>query len=201
MVFKVCGMTDGDNIRDIENAGTDIIGFIFYPLSPRYLREVPGYLPATSQRAGVFVNEKLEIVEKNITCYKLDLVQLHGNESPEYCAALYMKGYKIIKVFSIHTPDDLSETSLYHGLCDYFLFDTKCGGYGGSGKKFDWDILHEYKGDTPFLLSGGIGPDSLNDLTRFRHPKLIGYDLNSRFEIQPGYKDADLVKSFITRLT
>lgn len=85
----------------------------------------------------------------------------------------------------------------YEGLVDYFLFDTKGPSVGGNGEKFDWSILDAYNGDTPFLLSGGIGPDDAERIKSFNHPKCIGIDLNSRFEIEPGIKDTVKLKTFL----
>jgi phosphoribosylanthranilate isomerase len=129
--------------------------------------------------------------------YSLDYLQLHGNESPDLCHTLQKRGYALIKAFPIATEDDLQQTAAYEGRVDYFLFDTKCAGYGGSGKSFDWSVLHTYQGDTPFLLSGGIRPDSLDAIRRFSHPRCAGIDLNSGFETEPGLKDVALLKEFI----
>ena len=132
--------------------------------------------------------------------FELDYVQLHGNESPEYCRSLHTAGLKIIKAFSIARPKDLTRVYEYEKECDLFLFDTKCEQYGGSGNQFDWSILHAYDGDVPFLLSGGISPHSVNALKEFKHPRLAGYDLNSRFELKPGKKDTERIRTFLNEL-
>lgn len=197
-IIKVCGMRDAENIRDIESLGKiDILGFIFYPNSPRYVCEPPAYLPIHSRRAGVFVNEDRQTVCKYAERFGLDYVQLHGNESPEYCQSLRASGLTIIKTFPIAHPKDLSQIHEYEKTCSLFLFDTQCKQYGGSGKSFDWNILQTYDGHTPFLLSGGIGPHSSKALKAFTHPRLAGYDLNSCFESEPGKKDATLVQTFL----
>ena len=132
--------------------------------------------------------------------YKLDYLQLHGNESPELCRELREKGYRIIKAISVSSEEDIRKTESYESAVDYFLFDTRCTGYGGSGQTFDWSILKHYEGQTPFLLSGGIRLELLPQLLRFSHPQLIGFDLNSGFESAPGLKDAKRIQSFINQL-
>ena len=132
--------------------------------------------------------------------FGLNDVQLHGNESPEYCRSLHSTGLKIIKAFSVDRPKDLKKVYDYEKVCDLFLFDTKCEQYGGSGNQFDWSILHTYNGDVPFLLSGGINSYSANALKEFKHPRLAGYDLNSRFETKPGEKDPERIRTFLNEL-
>lgn len=200
-IIKVCGMCEAENIRDIESLeGIDMLGFIFYPKSPRYVYELPAYLPIHSHRVGVFVNEDKQMVSMFADRFGLNYVQLHGNESPEYCRSLHATGLKIIKVFSVARPKDLTKVYEYEKVCDLFLFDTKCEQYGGSGNQFDWSILHTYNGHVPFLLSGGINPYSANALKEFKHPRLAGYDLNSRFELKPGKKDTERIRTFLNEL-
>jgi phosphoribosylanthranilate isomerase len=134
---------------------------------------------------------------KKAADYRLDYLQLHGDESPDFCHTLQKRGYALIKAFSIATADDLKRTAEYEGRVDYFLFDTKCEGYGGSGKNFDWSVLQAYEGETPFLLSGGIRPESLEAIRRIHHPRFVGIDLNSGFEIEPGLKDVEQLGGFI----
>lgn len=200
MIIKVCGMRDADNIRQVESLGVDMIGLIFFPGSSRYVTCPPSYLPEKAQKVGVFVNENPEIIESLVRVFGLNYVQLHGTESPEYCLSLQEKGLKLIKAFSIASPADLAETEKYEGLCEYFIFDTKCEGYGGSGKQFDWSILSHYKGKTPFLLSGGISPESIEGLKTFHHKQFTGIDLNSRFETAPAMKNIVKLQQFIKEL-
>ena len=199
-IIKVCGMTDGENIRQTEQLGVDFIGFIFYPRSPRFLFERPTYLPVRSQRIGVFVNESKDNILMYADRFGLNYIQLHGNESPEYCHNLQATGMKLIKVFSIATPRDLSSVSAYEGLCQYYLFDTKTPQYGGSGNQFDWTLLNRYTGNTPFLLSGGINQYSAAAIRNFHHPRMAGVDINSRFESSPGLKDIGRIQTFISEL-
>lgn len=199
-IIKVCGMTNGENIRQTEELGVDFIGFIFYPRSPRFLFEMPTYLPVRSRRIGVFVNESKDNILMYADRFGLDYIQLHGNESPEFCHNLQAAGMKLIKAFSIATPRDLSSVSAYEGLCQYYLFDTKTPQYGGSGNQFDWTLLNRYTGNTPFLLSGGINQYSAAAIRNFHHPRLAGVDINSRFESSPGLKDIGRIQTFIREL-
>ena len=196
---KVCGMRDAENIRGVEALGIDMMGFIFYPKSSRYVSERPEYLPTKCKRVGVFVDEDVEIIKRIADDYALDFIQLHGHESPEQISPLLLRTshLSIIKAFNIATEADLEATKRYQGFVDYFLFDTKGQSVGGNGEKFDWSILEAYNGDTPFLLSGGIGPDDAESVRAFQHPKCIGIDLNSRFEIEPGIKDIVKLKTFL----
>ena len=203
MIIKVCGMRDADNIRAVEQLNIDFMGFIFWPKSSRFVSERPAYLPTNCKRVGVFVNETIEQVSHIADEYSLDYIQLHGNESPAYIQELKAKSQKprsIIKAFNIANPTDFEQTKAYEGIVDIFLFDTKGKSVGGNGEKFDWDVLKSYKGETPFLLSGGIGPDDASCIKTFHHPQCIGIDLNSRVEIAPGLKDINKLKTFINSL-
>ena len=200
MIIKVCGMRDADNIRQIERLGTDIMGFIFWPGSPRYVGEQPEYLPAETAKAGVFVNAPLEEIQARKNYFRLDYIQLHGQESPDLCARLQESGAKVIKAFPVETAQDLSACDRYTGCCDFFLFDTRTPQHGGSGKSFPWEILASYTGETPFLLSGGIGPGDEEKINRCHHPRRAGIDLNSRFESRPGVKNPEQLKHFIENL-
>lgn len=215
-------MRDPENIRQVATTGIDWMGFIFYAKSPRRFGSVDSgqwtddglkktdnnhssnYQLSTINRqlkkVGVFVNATPEYMMGTANLYKLDYLQLHGNESPDTCYALQKRGYAIIKAFSIASIDDLASITEYEGRADYFLFDTKCNGYGGSGRQFDWSILAAYNGNTPFLLSGGINPDSADAIVNFKHPRLAGIDLNSGFETEPGMKDAEKIKMFIDKI-
>ena len=184
MIIKVCGMRDAANIRAVDGLPVDLMGFIFWPRSSRYVSRRPDYLPTRCKRVGVFVDADIPDVLRHVSDYALDYVQLHGSESPAYLRQLRAAlpaaapslppaapsladgapsladgGFPaIIKAFSIATASDLRQTSAYHGLADLFLFDTKGLSAGGNGRKFDWSVLSAYAGPTPFLLSGGIGP-------------------------------------------
>lgn len=200
MIVKVCGMREAENIRAVEALGVDWMGFIFWEHSSRYVCQRPAYLPTRAKRVGVFVDAPLDVVCRHVEAFQLDVVQLHGSESPAYLQDLRkaLAGVVlVVKAFSIATRDDLLQTSLYEGLADYFLFDTKAQLVGGNGRKFDWSILAHYDGSTPFLLSGGIGPYDASRLSAFSHPRLAGIDLNSRFEAAPALKNVELLKQFL----
>ncbi|MBQ6745969.1 MAG: phosphoribosylanthranilate isomerase [Bacteroidaceae bacterium] len=199
MIIKVCGMRNADNIREVEQLSINMMGFIFWPKSSRFVSERPAYLPTNCKRVGVFVNETIEQVGRIADEYGLDYIQLHGHESPAYIQEL-KKSLSIIKAFNIAEPADFEQTKAYEGVADLFLFDTKGKSVGGNGEKFNWDVLKAYTGETPFLLSGGIGPDDASLIKSFYHPKCIGIDLNSRFEITPGLKDISKLKTFINSL-
>lgn len=165
--------------------------------SPAQFANREGRVWPAPRRVGVFVDESVERIRRIADMFRLDYLQLHGRETPDECYALQKRGYSVIKAFSVESAADLLRTEPYEGRADYFLFDTRCEGYGGSGRRFDWDLLSAYAGATPFLLSGGIGPDSLDALRSFRHPRMAGIDLNSAFESSPGRKDVDKLARFI----
>ena len=203
--LKVCGMRHARNVRDIAAAGPDILGFIFYPPSPRYLPpgdagEVTEAVPEGLEKAGVFVNSPPEEVERMGETLQLDYVQLHGKESPRMCKELKNGGLKVIKVFGMDENFDLKQLDDYKEAVDYFLFDTKSPQYGGTGKAFNWSVLDQYDGSVPFFLSGGIGPEHVDLLESLRDKNLYAVDVNSRFEISPGFKDREKVKIMVERL-
>ena len=198
-IIKVCGMREAENIRQADaDRHIDWIGLIFWPGSRRYVSSMPAYLPQRARRVGVFVDERPDIIREKAEAYGLDLIQLHGHESPDDVRALHP--WPVIKAFSIRTADDLLQTAAYEGVAWYFLFDTKGKAVGGNGEKFDWQVLDSYQGRTPFLLSGGIGPDDARSVRAFRHPRCAGIDLNSRFETEPGLKDITKIKQFLEEI-
>lgn len=158
-------------------------------------------------RVGVFVDDMVQNIVTRVVNYHLDYVQLHGNEPREMCENLrstldpdIRPGIKIIKAISVSDASDIQKYKEYVGAVDLFLFDTKCKTVGGSGQQFDWQVLDQYDGEVPFLLSGGIGPEDASRLHAFHHPKCIGIDLNSRFEIEPGVKDVEKLKGFLNEI-
>ena len=204
MVIKVCGMRDARNIRDVEALGVDILGFIFWPGSKRYVDERPDYLPIKAKRAGVFVNASLDEVALKVNEYDLQYVQLHGDEDLAYVMALRKllaaslpMAPRIIRAIRVDTLNKVIEAKMWDGIVDGILFETPTTGYGGSGVSFDWSLLSSYHGNTPFFITGGISPQSLNAILAFEHPQWIGIDLNSRFESSPGIKDIALLKPFV----
>jgi len=192
-----------ENIKELVSLPIDMMGLIFYEKTKRYAGNLPAselrIVPSHIQKVGVFVNASKEDIFEKIKEYDLQIVQLHGEESPEFCIEIKKTGVKVIKSFSIEGIDDFKKLHLYENVCDYFLFDTKTPLYGGSGNKFDWEILSSYNGETPFILSGGIGLEDAESIKELRNPKLYGIDLNSRFEISPGEKDIGRLKEFFQK--
>lgn len=202
-LIKVCGMRDARNIREVEHLGIDIMGFIFWEPSRRFVARKPDYLPSCA-RAGVFVDAPQDYILNKVREFGLNYIQLHGHETPAFCRdlkqALQQNGLSavsLIKAFNIAQKDDLAATTDYSESCTLFLFDTKTPLPGGSGKQFDWQILDSYQGSTPFLLSGGIGPEDYDRLKQFHHPLCRGIDLNSRFEVEPALKDVARLEYFL----
>ena len=168
---------------------------------------VQGGEAAIPKFVGVFVDDMPQNIVTAVSNYHLSYVQLHGDESPVMIDNLrrtlvpdIVPQIKIIKAISVSSAEDLKRCEQYEGHVDLFLFDTKCKGYGGSGQKYDWSVLEAYTGQTPFLLSGGIGPDDADRLRDFHHPQCVGIDLNSKFETAPGMKDVEMLKKFINSL-
>ena len=211
-------MREGENIRQVAELGVNWIGMIFWDKSPRNVTMIPTYagiIPDRgsdigsfkAKRVGVFVDEMPQNIITRVVNYKLDLVQLHGHETPTLIRNLrrtldpdIRPGVQFIKAISVGGCNDIAAYKDYEDCVDYFLFDTKCPTVGGSGSQFDWSVLEAYDGDVPFLLSGGIGPDDAERVRNFHHPKCIGIDLNSRFETEPGLKDITKLKQFLEQL-
>ena len=175
--------------------------------TPLSLGEGQGGEAAIPKFVGVFVDDMPQNIVTAVYNYHLSYVQLHGDESPVMIDNLrrtlvpdIVPQIKIIKAISVSSAEDLKRYEQYEGHVDLFLFDTKCKGYGGSGQKYDWSVLEAYTGQTPFLLSGGIGPDDADRLRDFHHPQCAGIDLNSKFETAPGMKDINLLQNFLHQL-
>lgn len=198
--LKVCGMKHLKNIEALVKSKPDFIGFIFYEKSKRFVGDELDIsklnTPKSIRKVGVFVNSSIEYILENFKKNKLDLVQLHGNESPEFCNKLYKKDIKISKAFQIDEDFDFSALEAYHGVCDYFLFDTKTKLYGGSGKKFNWQVLERYDNKKPFFLSGGIDLEDTGAIKSLKKLNIYAIDINSKFEIGPGLKDIEKIKQF-----
>ncbi|RZK71968.1 MAG: phosphoribosylanthranilate isomerase [Pedobacter sp.] len=206
--LKICGMKEPANILEVTALLPDYLGFIFYQPSKRYIDGLlPSFvkdLPAGIKKTGVFVDEELVKVAELATLYGLNAVQLHGTESAAYCGELRAMlddyGIEIIKAFGIHANFDFSILSAYQAKVDYFLFDTQTPQHGGSGKVFDWSLLDGYKLTKPYFLSGGIGPDSIDELHKINDPRLFAIDVNSKFEVAPGLKNIDKLNDFKNRI-
>ena len=242
-LIKVCGMRNGENIRAVTALGVNWIGMIFWDQSPRNVTMIPTHAGIIPDKAsanlhqeakaaeasavkpagrqskgtalvGVFVDEMAQNIITRAVNYQLDLIQLHGNETPTFIRNLrrtldpdIRPGIQFIKAISIPEGprpairDAIATCQQYEDCVDYFLFDTHSKSVGGSGKQFDWSVLEAYDGEKPFLLSGGIGPDDAERLKAFHHPKCIGIDLNSRFETEPGMKNVKALSRFLKELS
>jgi phosphoribosylanthranilate isomerase len=208
MKIKVCGLKYQENIFDIASLGPDYLGFIFYDKSPRYVDnklniDLLNQLPKTIHKVGVFVNSEINYILDKVKNYQLEFVQLHGSESVKYCQELKEHDIKIIKAFQIEKGFDFNKIIPFKKVVDYFLFDTKTSTYGGSGKKFNWDILEAYDNEIPFFLSGGI---SLEDANTIKNDLLLeklnikALDINSCFETLPAVKNTTMVSNFIKKI-
>ena len=192
-------MRDSENIRAIEQTKADLMGFIFHPKSPRFVASLPEYMPKKQKRVGVFVNASLEQILAKAQKFSLEYIQLHGDEPPAFCSELKNRGLKVIRAQRIANADDIIRAESYN-MADLMIFDTKTELYGGSGKKFNWHLLENYKGCVPFLLSGGIRSDTFEEIKAFFHPQFAGIDLNSGFEISPALKDVGKLNNFIEKI-
>ncbi len=227
MKIKVCGMRDGANIAEVAALGVEYIGMIFWSGSPRNVTMIPtnaGIIPdrasleplnaqpstlnpqRSPQRVGVFVDEMPQTIITHVVNFQLDVVQLHGHESPTVIRNLratldpdIRPGIQFWKAISIAAAEDLDQCQQYEDCVDAFVFDTRSPSVGGSGQHFDWQLLDAYRGKVPFLLSGGIGPDDAARIKSFHHPQCMGIDLNSRFETAPAVKDVALISRFLAQ--
>ncbi len=193
-----------ENIKALSSIEPNFIGFIFYKKSKRYAKNLTIEKMENAQqkkiiRVGVFVNESLETIISIGKQYELELIQLHGDELPNYCNQV-QKHFKVSKAFGVDEYFNFDKTQPYEPYCDYFLFDTKTNNYGGSGKKFDWSVLNNYAGQIPFFVAGGITPQDVVHLKAIQHPQFFGVDINSGFEIEPGLKNIEKIKTFKQQL-
>ena len=199
MKLKICGMKYPENILEVGALLPDYMGFIFWEKSARYFDGIIPALPKSIKKVGVFVNEKEEEILTKIKRYDLQAVQLHGNESVEFCVNLKNKiesTIEIIKVFSVDDAFDFVVLTPFENACDYYLFDTKGKLPGGNGTAFDWKVLENYPSTKPFFLSGGIGIEEIEGVKEILKTNLPIYtiDINSKFEIEPGLKDIERLK-------
>jgi len=204
MQYKVCGITQAEQAITLDSMGVDYIGFIFYPLSKRYvlnslsIDDLAKLKPTHAKKVGVFVNETavkvLGIVEKA----KLDLVQLHGEEDVEYCKSIE-KVVPVIKVFRVGNV--VPDFTVFEQAASYYLFDTDSALYGGTGQHFNWELIKNTAIQKPYFLSGGIGPHDVQGIEVMQKTKagkdLMAIDINSQFETTPGIKNLEMIKTFI----
>lgn len=203
--IKVCGMREPASLAAVAALQPDFLGFIFYPKSSRYVgeelsAETLAALPAGIRKVGVFVDETTEEIKRRAQALGLDLVQLHGHETPAQCQELRESGLAVIKAFSVGADFDFDLLTPYIGQVDYFLFDTKGEQPGGNGTTFNWQLLEHYPLEVPYFLAGGLGLSQADALRNLRLPGLFALDLNSKFETEPGVKDAGLLRQMVNSL-
>ncbi|WP_188604875.1 phosphoribosylanthranilate isomerase [Aquaticitalea lipolytica] len=226
MKLKICGMKYQDNITEVASLQPDYLGFIFHHQSARHFEGTIPQISDTIKKVGVFVDESIDFIKEMFEEHNLDCVQLHGHESPEFCKQLkklchsefisesddemlkqvqHDNNVNVIKVFSIKDTFDFSVLEPYEEVCDYFLFDTKGKLPGGNGYTFNWSVLEQYPSTKPYFLSGGIGLDQVENLKQFQESNASKYcyaiDINSKFEIEPGFKNIKLLKEFKQNLS
>jgi phosphoribosylanthranilate isomerase len=212
MKLKICGMKYKENMIEVAKLQPDYLGFIFYEKSTRFFDGTIPKLPKSIKKTGVFVNATLEEISEKVKKYNLDAVQLHGEESPEFCdaichAELGSASHKIeiIKVFSIKDDFNFETIKPYEPFCDFFLFDTKGKLPGGNGYTFNWSVLKHYPSTKPYFLSGGIGLEEMESVLSFLRRQESKYchsiDVNSKFEIEPGLKHIEKLKTFKNELS
>jgi phosphoribosylanthranilate isomerase len=204
MQFKVCGIANMDQAQALEAMGVHYIGFIFYPASKRYvlanlsLNDLVNFKPTNAKKVGVFVNEPLEQLLSIVKEAGLDMVQLHGDEDADYCA-MVKKQVTVVKVFRVGGA--LPKFEDFENVSDYFLFDTDSNMYGGTGQHFNWELIKGSNINKPYFLSGGIGPNDIQGVQIMEQTKagktLAALDLNSQFELEPGIKNLEKIKTFI----
>lgn len=206
MLIKVCGMIYPDNIHEVAHLHPDFMGFELFPASPRYAGnsidlQTLEKIPRKVKKIGVFVYEDLETIIGAVCKYDLDGVQIHGADRVKVCHELKNDNLIVIKAFSVMNIDNFKMTKAYSEVCDYFIFDIRKDVYGRvTDKKFNWNLLTEYRGEVPFLLKGHMSVEDVHLIKHFKHPKLIGVDVNSKFESEPGVKDSVKLKSFIEEI-
>ena len=197
LLLKVCGMRNEANIAELIKVQPDFMGFIFHEKSSRNVSsKMDIEIPESINKVGVFVDEDEHFIEAKIKIFKLTHVQLHGFESPQFCSKIKSLEVQIIKAFNIHPGFDFEILAEYEPHCDYFLFDAFGKKAGGNGIVFNWDLLKNYKGNIPFLLSGGIDETMVEKLKKINHPRFVGVDINSKFETAAAYKNIEKIKEF-----
>jgi phosphoribosylanthranilate isomerase len=204
MKLKVCGMRDVENIQALIELKPDFIGFIFYDKSPRFIGndadvDFINSIPREIKKVGVFVDATIDFILQNVRKYGLNYVQLHGNEMPDFCRNLRLKGINIIKAFRVDNDFVFGQVNNYKPHVDFFLFDAKGDGYGGNGIAFDWSILKKYDNQKPYFLAGGISLENF-DVLETIIPKPYAMDVNSKFEIETAIKDIEKLEELLDKI-
>lgn len=199
--LKVCGMRDPKNITELIKVQPDFMGFIFHSKSPRNVTEkLDVDIPDHIISVGVFVEESEKFILQKAAEHQLKAIQLHGYESPQFCEKLKASGLIVIKAFNIHKAFNFEMLKEYAPYCDYFLFDAFGQHAGGNGITFNWQLLNNYMGETPFFLSGGIDETMASTINKVNHTQFIGVDINSKFETAFAYKNIEKIEKFKNEL-
>ena len=199
MKFKICGLFNHENINQVAVLKPDYIGHIFWEKSLRYVNNITPNINKEIKKTGVFFNSIAEDVINKIDKHDLNCVQLHGDESPQFCNEILDTGIQVIKSFRIDDNFDFNILKNYEDYCDIFLFDSKSELPGGTGKSFNWKNLKKYNLKKGFFISGGIGLNSIESLIELFKMDLpiYGIDVNSKFEDENHLKKIDELKTFI----
>ncbi|MFM2392473.1 MAG: hypothetical protein RLZZ546_450 [Bacteroidota bacterium] len=197
MKVKVCGIKASNDIQDLIDLGVEYVGLNFYSKSPRFFQEDNLNIERKKCKiVGLFVNEGMDYIKEKMKLFALDIVQLHGNEDVSLCRSLS----SIIEVWKAVPHHQIADNSYIksYEVCHKLLFDTASERFGGSGEKFDWKNLKQYKGKRPYLIAGGIDLSDVEEILKIeKEPYLEGVDINSKFEISPGIKDIKKIEQFI----
>lgn len=206
MKIKICGLKNVNNLRQILELSPDYVGFNFYQSSKRFCSwpELPDLDFGKTETVGVFVNATLEYITEKVSTFRLSAVQLHGSESVAEVQSIKtnLPACRVIKVFGIEDRTDLQTLTDFEQVSDFYLFDKKSASFGGTGKKFDWDLLSENEIKKDFFLAGGIGPLDVRALKILRAvlPRFMAIDINSCFEDSEGIKQVGMVSEFMGQL-
>lgn len=206
MRVKICGITKPDQAKAIAELGATMLGFVCVPSSKRYIlpeqiRTIVQQLPPTIDRIGVFANVHPSTIYQTVATAQLNGIQLHGNESPEFCQQLRgnLPDIEIIKALRVKTPDTLKSADRYVNSVDVLLLDAyHPHQLGGTGKTLDWTSLRLFRPSCPWFLAGGLTPDNVEEALRQVRPN--GIDLSSGVEQQPGDKDLAKIARLFERL-
>ncbi len=200
--IKICGINTAEALEAAVDAGAEYLGFVFHPSSPRAIdAETARYLtnktPTTVMNIGLFVDPSPAEITKILECADLDMLQLHGNETPEQVQAIRSQcGLPVMKAIRVSSKADLEYVPAYEKVCDWLLFDTKSDkAMGGSGESFDWNLLSGMFFLKPWMLAGGLNADNVTQALAALSPKAV--DVSSGVEDAPGVKSPAKIKNFI----
>lgn len=209
VLIKICGLTDEDAVETAAGAGADFLGFVFCPASPRavsperaaeLLAGVPAEIRDEIRIVGLFVDPSDADIDAVYRHVRLDVIQLHGTESPERVEELRLEyGSEVIKAIGVASAADLEDARPYDGIADWLLFDARpsegASCPGGNGHAFPWSVMRGWSGQSPWLLAGGLNPD--NVAAAMEESGAVGVDVSSGVERAPGVKDPERIARFI----